>query len=154
MGGWADAIQTQIENSSLGRVPIKCFTTTFTSAQLLLIGTVPIQLAPAPGPNKFYLVLASQCHYRFGTVPYTTAGSGALRIFGSTYANAHWLLCNAAALLLLLVDSFSQGSFFSNNIPATTNQPMLVSGNGVNVAAGDGTLTCNVCYTIMDASIS
>jgi hypothetical protein len=156
MGAWTDAIQMQIESLALGRSSIKTITLTLTSAQLLSIGTVPIQVLPSPGLNKSYIIHDSQSHYRFVTTAYSTAGMGAMRAFGNIAANGYWVISNLASILTQVADAYNQGSFFSSTVLAANlvNLPMLLGGaNATNPTLGDGLLTTTIYYSIVDGSI-
>lgn len=152
MGGWSDAIQSQIESIGVGRASIRVVTASLSSLQLLASAT-PIQVLPSPGATKSYVVHNSSIRYRFGGTPYTITGLSGIRLFGDVFANAYWLL-NGAAILALSVDTNAQGQLFSNNVSSTSivNQPMFLSAN-VNPTIGNGSVTYTIYYSILDGSI-
>lgn len=129
-------------------------TTPISSAQLKNSFTTPIQIAPAPGTGKTYVVLASFLKYIFGTVPYTVVG---MTQSGLGYTAAEILAGqvpwweNTQNLLVAAVSAFTQGApnLGASAIATALNAPLLWGSLGANPAAGDGTLEETILVKII-----
>lgn len=139
---------TRIRDANPGENRMKRTQLTLTSAQILTLGTVPVQLAPTPGPGKFIRVWQALFDAKFNTTPYSVPGGPALVVGQPLEAQAHSPVGNnisAAASNLDLVPGEETTDIRAN----FADQPITVRvETGLNPTLGDGTLTVIMYYTI------
>lgn len=119
-----------------GSQTVEVVTRPFTSAEILSLDTVPIELVPTPDPGFVLVPLNLVWVYRFVTTPYDQAG----------VANVDWTggslgLCAAEAALNRPEDRISYGyaTTESRKVLTTAEDRGLVLSIDVPVVDGDGT---------------
>lgn len=152
MGGYVNALIGQSESPDVGRAAIRVITITLSSAQLLTISAVPVQVLPSPGPGKTYIVHGSLAHFIFGGIAYTAGAN--LRLTLGTFAQGFWIAC-LGSLINVLVDTFSQGTENAANVPATAqvNLPLMVTSSSSPIT-GNGAMILTVFYSVVDTTLS
>lgn len=132
---------------------------TLTSAELLALKATPVELLPAPGEGKYYVVFHAVADYKFGTTPYTNDGPDSLDIAqgenGLIQFNDNELLESPSTSRLYMKAAQSLGgpanTFASVDGPGTQNQPLTIANLGATeITGGDGVLTVFVYYKIED----
>lgn len=128
---------------------------TVSSAQLLTLGSVPVEIVAAPGANTYLAIHSIYVSYNYGTIAYVFAGTESPTFFvGST--NAFYQIStssiNGAADFNRKLFEFSSGV---TGVPITTNTALTLgtADNGDPTAAtGDGNLDVVVYYSIEDVN--
>lgn len=148
-----NSLQEQIDNLPQGG------TTTvvnISSAQILAMGSTPIELLPAPGAGKYY-EFSGFCELQYGTTPYTFANDALM--FGGSDSYAGTLVDNQFLsqtsnkyVKFGNTDSFRVGiTGMTNNVVSSfgsmNESIILTSYNGADPTDGDGTLRVIITYT-------
>lgn len=117
---------------------------TITSAQMLSIGSTPIEILPAPGASKYY-DFKVYFEYIFNTTPYTVTGQ--LQLIDNTTKRVSNLFDINGQLTdrVLVSDINTQNQFLSIN-----SNLKLTTSNGSDPTLGDGTLKIKIFYNIVD----
>jgi len=136
---------------------VQYVTISLSSAQLQTISSVPVLVLKAPGAGKAIYVLQAWMEYVFNTVGFGANGRATL-IYGPTYATTSDLFfpapAGAAQTPLSFASGFSTVSLSSSALyqtfanSAVLNQPLYVTNNLGNPAAGNGTATLTVAYVV------
>lgn len=129
-------------------------TINISSAQILAMGTTPIELLPAPGANKYYDVEKVILEYTEGDTTYNLNGIDYLKINDSSNYGAIPIV---AGMLNEGSSSYSilSGRNFLGQIDPEQAAYILVNSNvqitttnGNNPTLGDGTLRAIITYTV------
>lgn len=132
-------------------------TINITSLQILGLST-PIELLPAPGIDKYYVIDRIEYKYTFNTLPYTLPSSPTLYLDGcfDSYIDKTLLTSATNAVCVIngnLRNTITVGSG-SGAVKVITNKDVLNSNlilgttNGENPFGGDGTIQIIIYYKI------
>jgi hypothetical protein len=133
--------------------PVSKVKVLLTAAQLNAIKTTPINLVPAPGPNRYLQVLGITARYLFGTTAFTL-NAGTLKLFMGAVASAKALTADMSALLTQVVNATTIGQAVLGLATLTDAQAINVSiqiGNdgAANYTLGDGTVEFIVIFEVV-----
>lgn len=128
-----------------------------TSAQIKTLGT-PIELLPAPGTNKYYIIDRIQIEYKFGTTAYIFPTSPTFYLDGcfDSYIIRTLLTGLTSSVCVIngnLRNTITVGSG-SGSVQVITNRDILNSNlimgtpNGDNPTTGNGTMRIKIYYKI------
>ena len=132
-------------------MPVAPTTTTvnITSAEILTMGTTPIELLPALGGSKYYDIEKIIFEYSFITTPYALVDK--IMVFGTntTYAiikdNLITEPTNMQAVMSTPIIDPSVSPYFADPLNVSIT---LTIDNGTNPTDGDGTLRAIITYTV------
>jgi len=112
------------------------------SQDIIQSNTTPVEILPAPGPNKFLQVISVTVRKNFYTTPYTAN-------------NVSYLTMNSTNITNGINITYTQTEYGYNIPPiagiitsSINNKPILFSSD--NAASGDGTLDIYISYQIID----
>lgn len=125
------------------------------SVQILTLGSVPVELLPAPGENKYYNIDKIVLEFTYGTVPYSDPDNP-LRIAGNgldVYVDKEVILAEQNVVsvskdVLLKLQSGVDGYVYRKVIKTNESISIFING-GVDVADGDGTLRVKIYYKVL-----
>lgn len=136
-----------------------------TSAQLLTLGSIPVEIVPAPGAGKTILPLGALYRYKAKTTAYdlSAATSPVLSLQTNPNPSSNNIVAELSNAGTFGVDTLtdSQALFFSeaNSLDADApneNAPLIVttidtsaSNAGFDMTLGDGTMEVTVIYAIV-----
>lgn len=146
--------QTGSVNSSEVANPYPAPTTTvvnISSAQILAMGTTPIELLPAPGVGMYYDIETVVIEFTPLTTPYTTTSSQMYITQSNDMAYFPTLIGNVINSQLIIPRSlivFDGVTYSSTYIPDQNSEVKLWNYDGDNPTLGDGTLRAIITYTI------
>ena len=137
-----------------GSTSIITVRTTITAAQVLLLATTPIELAPAPGAGK---ILAFEgCHVQLDWVgvAYTEAADNLVVVYTNAAGVVVSQIIEMTGFITLVADSSTRGFPAINPIVANTaneNQALVLDNNNANFGnAGDSPLVVDTFYRIVN----
>ena len=129
---------------------------TLTSAQILDLHNTPVELIPAPGANKFIVVLSLYSYLNFQTASYITQPNSDLKYrYGDNTTPVNWVIFFSRASLAVSEDAYrAQNGVF----PFTSNPPEQAWLPNQNVQAfsdaassgGDSSIDMYISYIIKD----
>lgn len=126
-------------------------TVDITSAQILAMGTTPIELLPAPGAGMYYDVEKVVLEYTASTQYTTTsriAFDGALTAFVNTpLSSATNRIVNVSTNSVEKFTVYGEDMWSFYNLPINRELALRAIG-GVNPTGGDGTLRAIITYTV------
>jgi hypothetical protein len=129
---------------------IQTATVTLSSAQLLNLRAMPVQLVPAPGAGNVIKPLSLTLQYKFGSSPYAVQ-DGSFAIGTPAFVAA--VQQPAVGFIDQASDQFAfLGGFGGAFGPRSSfeNQPITVMQNGsAEWTAGDGSVVISVTYTVV-----
>jgi hypothetical protein len=135
---------------------------TITSAQILALNSSPITVIAAPGANKFIYVFGAVYRTHFGTTRYTVSDQtiGLYYPPASTgdIADSAGAGSGVGTALNSLVDSIvftTNGSVpfgGGDGVSALANNSVVLSSQSADPTGGDGTMSLNVLYCVLDVS--
>jgi hypothetical protein len=120
------------------------------SAQILAMGTTPIELLPAPGVDKYYDIDKIILEYTHVTTVYTLAGDRNINIFGNfgsylTDIYSSILSSNYNSACIVELGNYSSDIASAGGYQALNdNIQMYISGG--NPTGGDGTLRVKIYH--------
>lgn len=136
---------------------VQIATVTVSSAELLALGSAPVQLIAAPGAGKIIAPFMFVLQYKFGTTAYTlAAGDPSLSIYPAAAGpNQGPVGFGASGLVTATVNTLVyESDAISNNIPRTNweNQAwnLGLGDAGRPLTLGDGTLVVTVFYAVVN----
>jgi hypothetical protein len=117
------------------------------SAQILAMGTTPVELLPAPGVGKYYDIEKVILEYNYNSVGYSNAPQP-MPSMGNFYQEISVSFLSSASNDVVIINDFGrdpQGIYERYII----NQKLeLGDYNGANPTLGDGTLRVIITYTV------
>lgn len=116
------------------------------SAQILAMGSSPIELLPAPGVGKYYDIEKIILEYTYGTTAYSNAPQP-MPSMGNFYSEIVVGFLTSTNNDVVIINDFGRepNSNYQNNI---INQSLTLGDyNGTNPTLGDGTLRAIITYT-------
>jgi hypothetical protein len=130
---------------------VQTTTLTLTSAQILSLYTLPVQVVPAPGAGQIINPIAFTLQYKFGTVAYTVPPQG-IQFISGTPSHDEYVGVSTANLLdapSSRVTTATASGQVGGDPAVYANQPLLVALSNSDPTGGDGTLTITVTYTVV-----
>lgn len=121
-----------------------------TSAQILAMGTTPIELLPAPGAGKYYDVEKIVLEYTHVTTAYTTTSTQLYLTQGNDMCYFPTLITNTSNDQYVIgreLNVFDGGVFSSVYKPIVNESLKLWNYDGDNPTLGNGTLRATITYT-------
>jgi hypothetical protein len=170
--GLADLVQDASGNGSMflagdgtfkapGGGLVQSVKMTITSAQILALNSSPITVIAAPGANKFIYVFGAVYRTHFVTTRYTISDAtiGLYYPPASTGDVADGAVNGVSnALANTVVDSIvftTNGSVpfgGGDGVSALVNNSVVLSSESADPTGGDGTMSLNVLYCVLDVS--
>ena len=129
---------------------------TLTSAQLLALVEIPVQVVAAPGAGMVINPITSVWKYHFGTTPYTI--NGAQIVLTTPPVDVSLINIGMTGFLDQSNDYIQFSALLGSSANTTPifdtagiyeNQPLVVGNIGSDLTAGDGTLEVTVLYQIV-----
>lgn len=125
--------------------------TALTSSDILALSGTPIELVPAPGPDKVILFKTVMIQFTFGTMAYT-AGSN-LRVYYGSAGTGRYVSSTTNTFLQATADKMYQQAdtiiSFTYSPPSNlVNSALVLTVDGADFATGDGTAVLVIEYTI------
>ena len=117
---------------------------TITSAQTLSIGSIPVQVLPAPGVNKYYDFKVF-FEYVFNTVAYSSTGTFQL-VDNTTKRVTNQFDISGQLTNRVFVSDMN----FQNQFTSLNSQIEFTTSNGSNPTLGDGSFKVKIYYNIID----
>ena len=114
---------------------------TISSADILTLNSIPVELLPSPGVGKYYDTKMI-FEYTFNTTPYTTIGS--INVTDGT--NIVYETFNLTVLgndTIFIAQSMTNPTFFLN-----LNTPLYLTTPITDPTSGDGTMLIKIWYSI------
>lgn len=135
-------------------------TVNISSAQILAMGSSPIELLPAPGVGKYYLIDSVIIEYTYVTTPYTQSVVGG-DLLSVVQSNGSWECLFSDTILTATENKWVYLSGKSSDAQDHPNQTSLVfkwengtngslnlrAVSGGNPTDGDGTMRVIITYT-------
>jgi len=125
---------------------------TLSSADILSCGTNPVQILPAPGPNKYYDIESVIFELNFNTTPYNLTDNYVMLYDGfEAYAQKQVLTASQDTVFVLRGENVAidTGQFITYSKVRQINKPIGFSTiGGANPTGGDSTLTVKLRYKI------
>lgn len=120
---------------------------TLSSAEILALGSTPIELVPAPGSGKAILVLESMGRLNFNTTAYTTNLVLSIHCAGAdaSQENIFGLLGGT----LTKIASGGAGTSTAGETQIIANTGIVAKVNAGNPLAGDSTIDLYVTYRVI-----
>jgi hypothetical protein len=148
-------------------VGLSVITVSLTNNQLLNLNSSPVQILPAPGDGKAYLVVASVYNLAFGTTPFTVTDNTVGLYYGDAsnqFANgadnyrrvSTFFTDNGSSVLVSSWISEEGGNAWTNLYNFGTlrdnmnNKALVLTSNASEMTAGDSTCTLTVYYLTLD----
>lgn len=123
---------------------------TLTSAQILALNTIPVQILPPISSGLRYVLLAAHYHYVPNTTGYTAAGI----TLNCEYANNAQAIISANSGGLITTNLEQEATLLpslqKNLNPTTEGQAINLQASG-NPTLGDGSLIVTLWYLILPA---
>jgi hypothetical protein len=127
---------------------------TVSSAQLLTLGTVPVEIVAAPGANKYLNIQRVSVSYNYNSVVYdfSSVESPIFQVGAGNVSHfLSYLTINGGADFNVNLHEYSGGGFYHSL--ATTNTALtLTTVAGTNPSQGNGDLDIVVYYSIEDVN--
>jgi len=117
---------------------------TITSAQTLTIGTLPVQILPAPGANKYYDI-KTYFEYVFNSTAYSSTGTFQL-VDNTTKRVTNQFDINGQLVSRVFVSDMN----FQNQFTSLNSQIDFTTSNSTDPTLGDGYFKIKVYYNIVD----
>jgi hypothetical protein len=117
---------------------------TITSAQTLSIGSIPVQVLPAPGTNKYYDIKA-YFEYVFNTTAYSSTGTLVLAD-NTTKRVTNQFDINGQLTSRVFVSDMN----FQNQFTTLNSQIDFTTSDGSDPTLGDGSFKVKIYYNIID----
>jgi len=127
---------------------MQTLTVALTAAQIIAMGTTPVQILPAPGPNRAYLVDSILFQMKPGSVQFTTGGTVSF-----SYAGGGATI-NTGNLIPASVINAATGS--NTLVPGATATLTVPTNTAINIAAsaafaaGNGTALVTVRFDVQN----
>lgn len=124
-------------------------------AQIENMGSIPIELLPAPNTNEYYDINKIALEYTYGTVPYTLANDHITFNNYSAYIHKTLIIVPFNTAIIAsnnsggLLDTIDTNLALQNQINGIGNNVQLTTYNGNNPTGGDGTLKAKIWYKIV-----
>lgn len=118
------------------------------SAEILNLGGVPVELLPDPGLQKYYNILNIVLEYLPGSVGYVMSGLKPIRFQGCYYAEVSYKIITSIKEQYALVNSSIQNNsfnYFSLTNPGTKPLQLFTADTPL---LGDGTLRVIISYEL------
>jgi len=133
---------------------MQIFTRTLTPDEIKHLHGTPIQLLPAPGPGKAYVIDSSYWSYKYITTPYTVPPGYNLNLLTGTELAGTQASINPSGLIDMSEDytTYNLYDLWGSHIPANwlDNLPLMVYNDDVTeYADGDGTLKITIFYAVI-----
>ena len=142
----------QSSSAGFAQPPIQAVRATVTSAELLDIFQVPVELVPAPGPDKVVVGLDVVILLRAGSVAYTDGGG--LLVVGHGQAAIQEVAITSLGFWDSATDTLAHAAFETaanwGVVSALENQPILISNDTAAPTLGTGTLEVTLFYVVID----
>jgi hypothetical protein len=120
------------------------------SAQILAMGTTPIELLPAAGANKYYDIEKVILEYTFNTTAYT--GDLILGVGSPVFMYLEQGSLNSGANWVSVMNPMSSALDLTNEVAfaytSQTNSSLQLERWSGSIADGDGTLRVIITYTL------
>jgi len=121
------------------------------SAQILAMGSTPIELLPAPGVGMYYDIEKVILEYTYGTIAYTidTVDNPAIYFDGTSLTNIPISILTNSINVAFVCENSSV--VLSNNVPvarSVSGSVAISTWNDDNPTLGDGTLRAIITYTV------
>jgi hypothetical protein len=117
---------------------------TITSAQTLSIGSIPVQVLPAPGTNKYYDIKV-YFEYVFNTTAYSSTGTLVLAD-NTTKRVTNQFDINGQLTSSVFVSDMN----FQNQFTTLNSQIEFTTSDGSDPTLGDGSFKVKIYYNIID----
>ena len=117
---------------------------TITSAQTLSIGSIPVQVLPAPGTNKYYDIKV-YFEYVFNTTAYSSTGTLVLAD-NTTKRVTNQFDINGQLTSRVFVSDMN----FQNQFTTLNSQIEFTTSDGSDPTLGDGSFKVKIYYNIID----
>ena len=117
---------------------------TITSAQTLSIGSIPVQILPAPGANKYYDI-KTYFEYVFNTTAYSSTGTLVL-VDNTTKRVTNQFDINGQLTSRVFVSDMN----FQNQLTTLNSQIDFTTSDGSDPTLGDGSFKVKIYYNIID----
>jgi len=151
-------------NTAVSAIPVYTETVVdISAAQILAMGSTPIELLPAPGSGKYYVIDKICIEYKFKTTSYSFSSSPTFYLDGcfDSYVDRAILTTSADSVCVLsgnLRNTITIGSG-SGSVKVITNRDVLNAGltmastNGDNPTGGDGLVRVIISYMVNTMTI-